>query len=54
MKSYSPGIFNLRPTSEFCAAFEHFCEISGSHGGEYDGSSKHLWNVGKFIPDYTT
>jgi hypothetical protein len=39
-------------------------EISGSHFGEYeddcllgdrpgDGGSKHLWNVGKFLPDYT-
>jgi hypothetical protein len=24
-------------------------EISGSHG-----DSKHLWNVGKLLPDYTT
>jgi hypothetical protein len=41
-------------------------KISGSHGGEYedgcllgccrirpdDGGRKHLWNVGKFLPDY--
>jgi hypothetical protein len=41
------------------------CEISGSHGGKYkdvcllgccdvsDGGNKHLWNVGKILPDYT-
>jgi hypothetical protein len=23
------------------------CEISSSHGGEYDGGSTHLWNVGR-------
>jgi hypothetical protein len=43
----------------------HISEIWGSHGGEYedgcllvdecpdDGGSKHLWNVGKLLPDYT-
>jgi hypothetical protein len=41
-----------------------FCEIWGSHGGEYeddclqgdhpdDGGSKNLRNVGKLLPDYT-
>jgi hypothetical protein len=42
-------------------------EISGSNGGDYEddcplgrcdrpdnGGSKHLWNVGKLLPDYTT
>jgi hypothetical protein len=34
-------------------------EISGSQGGEYeydhpdDKGSRHLWNVGKLVPDYT-
>jgi hypothetical protein len=35
-------------------------EMSGSHGGEYvedcrpdDRGSKHLWNIGQFLPDYT-
>jgi hypothetical protein len=38
----------------------HPCEISGSHGCEYeddsldDGGSTHLWNVGYFLPDYTS
>jgi hypothetical protein len=54
--------FLVTQTSSFIQVL--CCEISCSHGGEYedgcswllrtdDGSSKHLWNVVKRLPDYT-